>query len=48
MPIPKPRENEGRNEFVSRCMSNDVMKREYPDAKQRVAICYAAWRKKGR
>jgi hypothetical protein len=39
MPIPKPNENEKSKDFVARCMDNDVMKKEYPDNKQRVAIC---------
>lgn len=39
MPIPKPHQNEDSKKFVSRCMGDDVMKKEYPDTKQRVAIC---------
>lgn len=39
MPIPKPNTNEDNQKFVARCMSNETMKKEYPDSKQRVAIC---------
>jgi hypothetical protein len=39
MPIPKPNPNEDKEKFVSRCMSNDTMKQEYSDSKQRVAVC---------
>lgn len=39
MPIPSRKKNEEKDSFVSRCMSNEVMKTEYPDEKQRVAIC---------
>jgi hypothetical protein len=39
MPIPKPHENEDNKKFISRCMSDEVMNKEYPDTKQRVAIC---------
>jgi len=39
MPIPKPRKDEKDNHFISRCMSDSVMKKEYPDQKQRSAIC---------
>lgn len=39
MPIPSPEANEEKNKFVNRCMSNETMKKEYPDSKQRVAIC---------
>jgi hypothetical protein len=46
MPIPTPRKGEKRTDFVSRCMSNPTMKREYPDNKQRFAICMSSWRDK--
>jgi len=39
MPIPKRKEKEDRNKFVSRCMGDETMKKEYPDNKQRIAIC---------
>jgi hypothetical protein len=39
MPIPKRRKDEEKDAFVSRCMGNEVMKKDYPDQKQRVAIC---------
>ena len=39
MPIPKRKENEDRQTFIGRCMSNETMKKDYPDNKQRVAIC---------
>lgn len=39
MPIPKRKENEDRQAFVSRCMGNETMKKDYPDNKQRIAIC---------
>jgi len=45
MPQPTQREDESDDEFVQRCMSDDVMKRDYPkkeDEKfpeQRYAVC---------
>lgn len=39
MPLPKRNKNEDKDKFVSRCMSSEVMKKEYPDNSQRVAIC---------
>jgi len=39
MPIPNPKGNENKQSFVSRCMEDSVMKKEYPDEKQRVAVC---------
>jgi len=46
MPIPKRKQNEDKNIYVSRCMSNETMKKEYPDNKQRVAICLGQTRTK--
>lgn len=45
MPIPNPEKKEDKQKFVSRCMSNPKMKEEYPDAKQRVAICLGQTKK---
>lgn len=46
MPLPKPRKNEDKDEFISRCMADDVMNREYKDRKQRRAICEKQWENK--
>ncbi len=39
MPLPKPNPGESGKEFLSRCMSNDTMVKEYPDESQRYAVC---------
>src|SRR6056300_245181 len=39
MPLPNKNKDEDKNAFVSRCMSDEKMKSEYPDQKQRTAIC---------
>lgn len=39
MPIPKPNKNESKDDFMDRCMG--AMDSEYPDEKQRVAVCAA-------
>lgn len=39
MPIPQPNKDESKKDFVSRCMSNETMNKEYPDPTQRYAIC---------
>ena len=31
MPIPKIKQDEDKNLYVSRCMSNETMKKDYPD-----------------
>lgn len=46
MPIPKPRKAEKQSKFMSRCMSDKITKKEFPDNKQRVAVCFSSWRKK--
>lgn len=43
MPIPKPRVGETEDEFIGRCMGNDVMNEEYPDADVRAGVCYTQW-----
>ena len=39
MPIPQKRKDEDSQKFMSRCMSDPTMQKEYKDNKQRVAIC---------
>jgi hypothetical protein len=39
MPIPKRRKDEDRTDFLSRCMGDSTMNKDYPDNKQRYAIC---------
>lgn len=39
MPIPDRQDKEKKQDFVARCMGNETMKKEYPDSKQRVAVC---------
>jgi len=39
MPIPKREKQEKVKKFISRCMDDSVMKEEYPNIKQRFAIC---------
>ncbi len=48
MPIPGPRKGESKDEFISRCMGDSVMNREFKDQKQRAAVCYRQWKRKGR
>lgn len=46
MPIPKPEKNEDKQKFVQRCMSNETMKKDYPNSDQRVAVCLGQTRTK--
>ena len=43
MPLPTKQPEEEKNAFTSRCMSDDMMKKEFPDNKQRVAATIDAF-----
>ena len=43
MPLPTPREGETETDFVGRCMASEIMQAEYPDQKQRAAVCHGQW-----
>ena len=43
MPAPRPHKGESRDDFIGRCMSDDVMKREKPDQQQRLGMCFGIW-----
>ena len=47
MPLPKPKKNEPKDDFINRCMGDDLMNNEYPDRSQRYAICLTQWKEKG-
>ena len=46
MPLPKPIKNEKQSEFVSKCMGDSEMLKEFPNQKQRAAVCYGQFKKK--
>ena len=39
MPVPNNKKDEDSSKFMSRCMGDPIMQKEYKDSKQRVAIC---------
>jgi hypothetical protein len=43
MPLPIPKENESKEDFIKRFMSDDTMVIEYPDEKQRYAVAESQW-----
>jgi len=43
MPLPKPEPTEERNEFLQRCMIDEVSVNDFPDEKQRIAVCIRQW-----
>lgn len=44
MPIPKPNKKENEEQFIGRCMGDEIMNKDYPDQKQRAGVCYTSWR----
>lgn len=40
--LPTP-SGESEDVFISRCMGDDQMVKEFPDQDQRAAVCYAQW-----
>jgi signal peptide peptidase SppA len=43
MSNPKPRKNEHKDVYHSRCMGDATMAKDYPNIAQRNAVCYRAW-----
>ena len=39
MPLPNRNPREGKDDFISRCMSDSKMNSEFSDSKQRYAVC---------
>lgn len=48
MPLPKPQKDEPRNEFVVRCASDEETLKEFPDSKQRVAVCIGIYNRENK
>lgn len=48
MPIPTPKKSETKDQFITRCMSSDVMKTEFPENAQRFAVCNSKWETRGK
>jgi hypothetical protein len=43
MPLPIPNNNESKDSFIGRCMTNDNTNAEFPDTAQRLAVCGSLW-----
>lgn len=46
MPLPKPVKKESEQSFIAKCMGSEVMKKEFTNQKQRLAVCYSQFRRK--
>ena len=45
MPLPLPSPKQKEKDFINSCMGNPTMNKEYPDQKQRAAICFSQWKR---
>lgn len=43
--MPAPKKNEKKSDYIGRCMGTPKMNDEFPDTKQRAAVCYSYWDK---
>lgn len=46
MPLPTPKKGQKEEEFIASCMASPTMNKEYPNQKQRAAICYSQFSRK--
>jgi hypothetical protein len=46
MPLPTPKNNQEESDFIGSCMGSETMNKEYPNQKQRAAICYSQYKRK--
>ena len=46
MPLVKPKDKETREDFISRCMSDDKTTSEFPTTEQRLAVCNSQYKNK--
>jgi hypothetical protein len=44
MPIPQPGPDEGRDDFIARCMANPTMREDFSNVGQRAAVCFEKWK----
>jgi len=45
MPLPTPNDKEKRSDFVSRCVSSEIVKKDFKSQEQRLAVCYSQYEK---
>ena len=45
MPLPTPKNKEKKSEYISRCIGDKQATKDFPDQKQRIAVCYSSWDK---
>ena len=45
MPLPSPKGKQDKKTFMSNCMRDGAMKKEFTDSAQRAAVCHSKWKK---
>lgn len=45
MPLPTPKGKTSKEKFLSSCMANTVMNKEFPNNSQRYAVCQSQWKR---
>lgn len=48
MPLMNPKKTEKQKDFVSRCAGDSTMVKEFPNQKQRIAVCYSQFKRKAK
>ena len=43
MPLPTPNPDETKNDFISRCLTNDTVRSDFSSDEQIVAVCERQW-----
>lgn len=43
MPLPTPNKNEEKDVFIARCIETQIMKKDFPNLTQRIAVCVSQW-----
>ena len=46
MPIPSKESGEKKSKFMARCVADPVMRKEFSDIKQRIAVCLSKYSNK--
>lgn len=46
MPLPSKHAGESKKDFISRCMGDSEVNKQFPDQKQKAAVCYSRWGEK--
>ena len=45
MPLPTPNDKEKKSDFVSRCLSSEMIRKDFKTQDQRMAVCYNQYEK---